>query len=505
MGRIVPSSRAYFTARVSVPDAVWAAAAPLLALAFRDTVIPPSEWVQTVALYWGVSFIASIFAFVTFRLRDGMRRYFSVHDALDVAKAVTCAELLICLAMFWLNRLGGIPRSALLIHAVILAAGLLTVRGVARLFEFERNRASGRAVSEHVIIIGSNYLSSLLIKIFAAHSPAQRRVVAALDDRASMIGRAIAGVPILGGPRELLPIIDEFAIHGVRINRVIVGGGADLLTDETLDNVTGVCEERGIKLEFLPQMLALDEAPTAAAAEQRAAASSVAILPVPAYFGVKRVFDFFAAAGAILVLLPLILCVSGLVLLDVGAPVLFRQLRLGRAGRGFMIYKFRTLQAPFDLLGRANPGHHRESAIGRMLRRTGLDELPQLFNVVVGDMSLIGPRPLLPKDQPPNPTVRLMVRPGITGWAQVNGAKLLTAEEKDQLDEWYIRNASLALDLRVALLTLRYIATGERRGEQAVVDAGAFARRRKALDAQARRETRQEAGALARQTVPRRS
>jgi lipopolysaccharide/colanic/teichoic acid biosynthesis glycosyltransferase len=169
-----------------------------------------------------------------------------------------------------------------------------------------------------------------------------------------------------------------------------------------------------------------------------------------------------------------------------------------------MIYKFRTLQAPFNLLGQADPRHHRESLIGQMLRRTGLDELPQLLNVVVGDMALIGPRPLLPKDQPANPTVRLTVRPGITGWAQVNGAKLLSAEEKDQLDEWYIRNASLALDLRIALLTLRYITTGERRGEQAVIDAGAFVRG-KGFDPQAPRASRQEAGARARGPLRRRS
>jgi lipopolysaccharide/colanic/teichoic acid biosynthesis glycosyltransferase len=502
MGKIIPSSRAYFTARVAIVDAAWAATAPLLALAFRDMAVPSSEWAQTVALYWAVSFMASMAAFFVFRLRDGLMRYFSVQDALEVIKAVACAELLICIALFWLTRLDGIPRSALVIHAIVLATGLLMARGFARLFEFDRSKPSPEAVSEHVIIIGSNYLSSLLIKMFSAHSPAQRRVVAALDDRPAMIGRAIAGVPILGGPRELLPIIDEFAIHGVRIDRVIVGGGADLISEDVLDIVRSACERRALKLEFLPQMLALDPPRTAGVPD--VAEAVVPILPVPTYFGLKRLFDFFAAAVAIVFLLPLILCVSGLVLIDVGTPVLFRQLRLGRAGRGFMIYKFRTLQAPFDLLGQANPRHHRESLLGQMLRRTGLDELPQLFNVVLGDMSLIGPRPLLPKDQPANPTVRLMVRPGITGWAQVNGAKLLTAEEKDQLDEWYIRNASLALDLRIALLTFRYVATGERRSEQAVIDAGVFARS-KAFDRQVPRESRQEARAFVRRPFQHRS
>jgi hypothetical protein len=92
-----------------------------------------------------------------------------------------------------------------------------------------------------------------------------------------------------------------------------------------------------------------------------------------------------------------------------------------------------------------------------LLRQSHLDELPQLLNVLVGDMSLIGPRPLLPEDQPSNPTTRLMVRPGITGWAQVNGGKFLTAQQKDEYDEYYIRNASIWFDLRIALLTLKVL------------------------------------------------
>ena len=93
------------------------------------------------------------------------------------------------------------------------------------------------------------------------------------------------------------------------------------------------------------------------------------------------------------------------------------------------------------------------SAIGRFLRASRIDELPQLLNVLFGDMSLIGPRPLLPEDQPANKEIRLSVRPGITGWAQVNGGKLVSKEEKQKLDEWYVRNASFALDLRIALMT----------------------------------------------------
>ena len=110
--------------------------------------------------------------------------------------------------------------------------------------------------------------------------------------------------------------------------------------------------------------------------------------------------------------------------------------------------------------------------ISSILRRESrIDELPQLFNILFGDMSLIGPRPLLPEDQPTNASLRLIVRPGLTGWAQINGGNLITPEEKGALDDWYVQKASLWLDLRIALLTLRFLLTGERRSEKAVREA----------------------------------
>jgi Bacterial sugar transferase len=155
----------------------------------------------------------------------------------------------------------------------------------------------------------------------------------------------------------------------------------------------------------------------------------------------------------------------------VGLPVFFWQQRMGAGGRRFLLHKFRTLRTPFDENGRKLTDEERLSPIGRFMRRTRLDELPQLLNILVGDMSLIGPRPLLPRDQRKNIEIRLMVRPGITGWAQVNGGVLLSPDEKEPLDEWYIRNASLWLDLRILFMTAIVFFCGERRTqhlEQAV-------------------------------------
>src|SRR6201982_2799027 len=140
--------------------------------------------------------------------------------------------------------------------------------------------------------------------------------------------------------------------------------------------------------------------------------------------------------------------------------------RLCRNGRPFLIYKFRTLKAPFDSTGHPRAASRRPSAVGRFLRATRLDELPQLLNVLFGEMSLIGPRPLLPEDQPTNTSIRLSVRPGISGWAQVNGAKLVTKEEKEKLDEWYVNNASLWVDLQIIKMTLKVMLKGRGSSEE---------------------------------------
>ena len=185
----------------------------------------------------------------------------------------------------------------------------------------------------------------------------------------------------------------------------------------------------------------------------------------------KRQFDAVASAILILWLLPLLAIAAVIILIEIGLPVLFWQQRLGLGGRALQLYKLRTLRAPFDRKGHRIPDERRLSRSGRLLRLLRIDELPQLLNVLIGDMSLIGPRPLLLQDQPPDCTVRLCVRPGITGWAQVNGGAKLSATEKAALDVWYIRNASLALDLRIIGKTFVSLARGDRRSERALAQA----------------------------------
>src|SRR5262249_58963837 len=136
---------------------------------------------------------------------------------------------------------------------------------------------------------------------------------------------------------------------------------------------------------------------------------------------------------------PIWILVALLAFLDVGSPILFWQQRTGLNGCSFLLYKIRTLRPPFDWRGQAVRPEQRLSWIGRLLRETRLDEMPQLINVLVGDMSLVGPRPLLPQDQPSSVSRRLLVRPRINGWAQVNGGTVFSAGVQEGPDQWDIR------------------------------------------------------------------
>ncbi len=171
----------------------------------------------------------------------------------------------------------------------------------------------------------------------------------------------------------------------------------------------------------------------------------------------KRLFDILVAATLLLLTLPLMLATALAVRLALGPPVLLRQTRPGKGGIPFLFFKFRTMTEERDGAGRLLPDERRLTPFGRWLRATSFDELPQLVNVLKGDMSLVGPRPLLMEYislYSPQQARRHEVRPGITGWAQVNGRNALSWEERFRLDVWYVDHRSLLLDLHILLLTV---------------------------------------------------
>ncbi|MFG9907290.1 sugar transferase [Pseudomonas aeruginosa] len=175
---------------------------------------------------------------------------------------------------------------------------------------------------------------------------------------------------------------------------------------------------------------------------------------------IKRLFDIVASLLGLLLLSPVILFVAWQIRRKLGKPVLFRQVRPGVGGHPFEMIKFRTMRDAVDANGNALPDVERMTPCGNFLRSTSLDELPELWNVLKGDMSLVGPRPLLMEYLPLYSVEqyrRHELRPGVTGWAQVNGRNALSWEERFELDVWYVDNRSFWLDLKIILMTLKKV------------------------------------------------
>ena len=174
----------------------------------------------------------------------------------------------------------------------------------------------------------------------------------------------------------------------------------------------------------------------------------------------KRFFDIVASVAGLIILSPVIAVVAYLIRKRLGSPILFRQVRPGLDGKPFEMVKFRTMRDALDTNGNPLPDSERMTDFGRFLRSSSLDELPELWNVIKGDMSLVGPRPLLMEYLPLYNEVQVRrhdARPGVTGWAQINGRNALSWEEKFKLDVWYVDNQSMWLDLKIIFLTIKKV------------------------------------------------
>lgn len=178
----------------------------------------------------------------------------------------------------------------------------------------------------------------------------------------------------------------------------------------------------------------------------------------------KRLIDITASGAALVTLSPVLAVTAYKVKKKLGSPVLFKQTRPGLHGESFEMIKFRTMLDAYDNEGNPLPNEQRHTKFGNFLRSTSLDELPELWNVIKGDMSLVGPRPLLMGYLPlynEEQACRHNVRPGVTGWAQVNGRNAISWEEKFKLDTWYVDNQSLLLDLKIIFMTLKKVVVKE--------------------------------------------
>jgi lipopolysaccharide/colanic/teichoic acid biosynthesis glycosyltransferase len=458
-------------------DVVWGGLSALAAFLFRDGTIQRPAIVIT---YCCIAFLASLLVFQWFQTSTPIARFYSIRDAFELIKACVLIAALTAVASFVLTRLEEAPRSIPVLHFMFLASGLLGARVLLRLRDTRRHAGTPSALGqsvEHVVIIEASRLAWFFSKMVEELAPGRYQIVAILDERPALKHRSLNGYPIVGAPAELEKVIADYAAHGVRIDKVVVAAQPKDLSADAWDEVSRVCRTLDIGLEILPERLMsertdlIEDVSIGSTPEEAAAVSEVAA-PVSLdrpFWKFKRAIGFVATLTMAILLSPIILVVCMLVMLDVGFPVVFWQQRVGRNGAPLHLYKFRTLQTLFDRRTKERREAQSPSSIGRFLRTTRLDELPQLWNILSGDMSIIGPRPLLPIDQPKDSTFRLVVRPGLTGWAQVCGGTLISSEEKNALDEWYIRHASAWLDIKIAMRTIRMLLlTGDRRDEKAI-------------------------------------
>lgn len=196
---------------------------------------------------------------------------------------------------------------------------------------------------------------------------------------------------------------------------------------------------------------------------------------------IKRAIDIVISASVLIVFLPLMLMVSLMILVEDGRPVLYRQKRVGKDFKEFELIKFRSMKVnniPVEEMGQVREDHPLVTKVGKVIRRLKIDELPQMINVLMGDMSLVGPRPTVPeqvKSYSDFEKIRLKMKPGITGWAQVNGNTQLSWEERIKLDVWYIEHWSIWLDFLIIIKTIKVVIFGEKPVTKAIKEAREFA------------------------------
>jgi lipopolysaccharide/colanic/teichoic acid biosynthesis glycosyltransferase len=488
----LPSSHSKINFRLRFLDVLTAALAPLVAVALRNPeVFTREQYSGTV--FSMVAFVTTLAFFVYFRVGNDIARFFAPSDVQRILKASIAASAMTAAILFVATRLEGIPRSLPLIHLGVLFLGLVGHRALVRVILGRQwaHAYKGRENIENILVVGAGELAWFYARAVGSLAFVRQKIIGLIDVERGNRGRTLAGHTILGSCARLDEIVAELAVHGVQIERIIVAeplAGPGSPHWEALSNVSAA---RGIPVDFLPEKLALpgleglietNRTMRDAALQEgdlgesyfepsHASSNSISHARERFYFRFRRWLDVTASTVLIILLLPLFLVTGLLVFFSFGSPLLFWQERMGRFGKPIHVHKFRSMRAPFDSQGRPLNDFERETRIGRFLRASRLDELPQLFDILRGDMSFIGPRPLLPVDQPPDPRKRLSVRPGLTGWAQVHGGKIITPVEKGALDEWYIDNANLMVDFRICLLTLRSVVKGDQRDSKMVANA----------------------------------
>jgi len=426
-------------------------------LRFRWLSWPAPLGVPPLSLYLWFGVVATLVALLvlrTFHIYRSARTARLGPELYAVTKGVVVTAAVAALASFFAR--GELARSVLLLFAVLAWLGLCASRIAIRVVLRELRRR-GRNL-RHVVVVGSGELAAALLRKIAAHRDFGFAVEGLVAADPSDVGKVVEGVPVVGTAYELKSIVEEKRAELVYL---ALGRSEYRAEEEALHQLA----DSTAAVRMVPD---LARAFTLNASVEDFDGLPVVLVTESPDLGwnavMKRAFDLVCSGLGLVVLSPLMLAVALWVRIDSEGPVLYAQERVGLSGRRFRMLKFRTMRLDAeseDSPGWTTPGDPRRTGAGAVLRRLSLDELPQLWNVLLGQMSLVGPRPERPvyveqfRASIPRYMLRHHVKAGITGWAQVNGLRGDTPlDRRIEYDLYYIRNWSLLFDVRIILLTL---------------------------------------------------
>jgi lipopolysaccharide/colanic/teichoic acid biosynthesis glycosyltransferase len=448
-------------------DLVLVALATVAAAVIRDNfMIEPPRLIALVP-YLTITLGVAGLVFPLLGISRSLWRFTSLRDGLRIVAGTMIIVLGAVAIVFAVNRLDGVARAVPIIQGLLIVSLLVGSRVLTRLLHDRPVRSAPARHSdslETVLVIGLNKLAELYLQCLAELDARHVRIAGLLGE-GGRVGLSIHSHPVLGTPEQVASTLRRLELHGVFVDRILVAAPRDDLSIMVRDALSQIEETTTIEIQYLCERMGLQSRAAAKPASKDTVSSALAAVnqtfeQMP-YHQVKRAIDLIGSALLLITLAPLFFLVGLVVAADVGLPTVFWQLRPGLHGRPFKLYKFRTMADAYDADGQRKSDAARVSVVGSFLRRCRLDEFPQLLNILKGEMSFVGPRPLLPVDQPIDSKARLLVRPGLTGWAQIKGGRQISAEDKAALDVWYVRNMSLALDLKILLGTAPMLIFGE--------------------------------------------
>ena len=467
------------TKKILIHDLALFGFSAITALLLRENLSLTTTHILEAIPYILIGMPIAAFSFLTLGTHRGLWRHVSFSDTLRIVSSVVIAIAVTTFVIFSLNRLDGVSRTLPVLQIPLLVIFMLASRFYVRTFYSDTPTPHGLQSEtsgdrESVLIVGVGKITELYLQCVRSLAADRFKIEGILDENANLKGRSIKFIEVLGRPEDLRDVFSTLTVHGVKIDRIVITKPFMSLSAESRETLVRYERLGAIKLDMFEERLGFtppeEPASLASMATQSTPQETQAIqcLDRPSFLNghcdrIKRAVDIAGSAALGIALFVPGLIVAMIVAYDVGLPVIFWQERPGKDGKPFRVLKFRTMRKGHDRYGNKVPDEERTSLIGRAIRRFRLDELPQLFHIFIGEMSFVGPRPLLVKDQPMHSQTRLAVRPGVTGWAQINGGNLISIEEKQALDMWYIHHASLWLDIKIIFLTLQTVVKGKRR------------------------------------------